>query len=107
MASSKSSRNEFEAGPWKVVITRSHILKSKCERGKPDGCQKDGRDICDVCKSVCLYTPLLTTITETCIFLMSHGFLSQLGGEGVGDLVHSEVGKYKYKIFDERWRRQF
>ena len=52
MASNKSSRNEFEAGPWKIVITRSHILKSKCERGKAEGCQKDNMDICDVCKSV-------------------------------------------------------
>ena len=56
MASSKSSRNEFEAGPWRILITRSHILKSKCERGKPDGCQRDSKDICDVCKSVPLKT---------------------------------------------------
>ena len=50
--SGKSSRNEFEAGPWKILITRSHILKSKCERGRADGCQQDAKDICDVCKSV-------------------------------------------------------
>lgn len=47
-----ANRNEFEAGPWRILITRSHILKSKCERGKPDGCTADSSDICDVCRSV-------------------------------------------------------
>ena len=44
-------RREFEAGPWKIVVTKSHILKSSCERGAPEGCQ-EGLDSCSVCRCV-------------------------------------------------------
>ena len=50
MASRVGSKNEFEAGPWRILVTRSHILKSKCERGKSEGCQSNSKDSCDVCK---------------------------------------------------------
>ena len=44
-------RGEFEAGPWKIVVTKSHILKSSCERGAAEGCQ-EGSDLCNVCRYV-------------------------------------------------------
>ena len=40
---------EFEAGPWRMEVTRSHILKSSCEKGKEEGCEL-GRDACTVCR---------------------------------------------------------
>lgn len=42
-------RREFEAGPWKVVVTKSHILRSSCERGTAKGC-REGGDSCTVCR---------------------------------------------------------
>lgn len=42
-------RREFEAGPWKVVVTKSHILRSSCERGTAKGCLEGG-DSCTVCR---------------------------------------------------------
>ena len=94
MASNKSSRNEFEAGPWKIAITRSHILKSKCERGKADGCQKDSMDICDVCKSVA--PPSMENSIVLFLMMGDHGgFETAKWGEG-GGLMHFEVVKHKF-----------
>ena len=94
MASNKSSRNEFEAGPWKIAITRSHILKSKCERGKADGCQKDSMDICDVCKSVA--PPSMDNSIVLFLMMGVMGILRQLSGGRGGDLMHFEVVKHKF-----------
>ena len=46
----KENRSEFEAGPWRVLVTKSHILRSKCERGLDEGCSRDDEDKCNVCR---------------------------------------------------------
>lgn len=46
----KENKNEFEAGPWRVTVTKSHILHSKCEKGLDEGCPKDDRHKCNVCR---------------------------------------------------------
>lgn len=46
----KENKNEFEAGPWRVAVTKSHILRSKCEKGLDEGCPKDDRHKCNVCR---------------------------------------------------------
>lgn len=45
-------KNEFEAGPWRIVVAKSHILRSKCEFGLEAGCPNDeqSRKKCNVCR---------------------------------------------------------
>ena len=47
-----TDRREFEAGPWKVSVIKKHILRSKCQREKAEGCDAGSRDICTVCRLV-------------------------------------------------------
>ena len=47
-----TDRREFEAGPWKVSVIKKHILRSKCQRKKAEGCDAGSRDICTVCRLV-------------------------------------------------------
>ncbi len=46
------SRNEFEAGPWRMAAVKSHILRSKCEKAREDTCDRQSKDICTVCRYV-------------------------------------------------------
>lgn len=43
------SAREFEAGPFRVEVAKSHILKSSCEKGKAEGCEA-GIEACPVCR---------------------------------------------------------
>ncbi|XP_064399433.1 TIP41-like protein [Halichondria panicea] len=45
-----ASRNEFEAGPWRFLVVKNHILRSSCERGRENGCDSDNGDLCTVCR---------------------------------------------------------
>ena len=45
----KVSEREFDAGPWKISVRKSHILKSVCELGSDQGCG-DKEEACHVCK---------------------------------------------------------
>ena len=47
-----ASRNEFEAGPWRFLVVKSHILRSRCEKGRENGCDPEIGDICTVCRWV-------------------------------------------------------
>ncbi len=47
-----ASRNEFEAGPWRFLVVKNHILRSSCERGRENGCDSDNGDLCTVCRYV-------------------------------------------------------
>ena len=48
MATTPEAENrEFCAGLWKIVVTRSHILRSVCERRK-EGCSTE-EEPCSVC----------------------------------------------------------
>ena len=49
-------KQSFEAGPWKIEVAKSHILRSKCENGLEQGCPQapDGEPSskrCNVCRS--------------------------------------------------------
>lgn len=44
-----AEKREFEAGPWRVTVTRSHILKSSCEKQRSEGCTESA-DMCSVCR---------------------------------------------------------
>ena len=48
-AADMMKKNEFSVGPWSIYTTRSHILKSQCERSK-DGCSSDDVNSCNVCR---------------------------------------------------------
>lgn len=41
---------EFQAGPWAVRVAKSHILRSKCEESLEQGCPRDARNKCNVCR---------------------------------------------------------
>ena len=41
---------EFQAGPWAVRVAKSHILRSKCEEGLEQGCPRDAKNKCYVCR---------------------------------------------------------
>lgn len=52
MAQQKNQRSqtqEFEAGPWRIVMKKSHILKSECEKGAAVGCPPQ-EEMCTVCR---------------------------------------------------------
>jgi type 2A phosphatase activator TIP41 len=48
-SSKKTDDRTFEAGPWRISLRKSHILKSSCERGSKDGCSAE-EEACFVCK---------------------------------------------------------
>ena len=58
MMAKAASRNEFEAGPWRILVVKSHILRSSCERGKEEGCEPGAGGVCSVCRWVrCVHPP--------------------------------------------------
>ena len=48
-SSKKAEERTFEAGPWRISVRKSHILRSVCERGRDQGCEEE-EEPCTVCR---------------------------------------------------------
>lgn len=44
--------SSFDFGPWRLTVTKSRILRSKCEKGLDQGCpiDSDSKEKCNVCR---------------------------------------------------------